>query len=216
MASTTHSGTTVPASTTSAAQDIPVRNTSNDTEPFPVEMSSLQAETAIPETLAEQDTHTSDSTTQIRNRAMRTDTTTAILSSQNPPSPPPPLPTSKPDLARIRSTAIGESHDSEPITKDLDETDTGPKLMITLLLLTGARHPFNLDSKYLTKRSVKVKEDDPFNLSVYKVKELILREWRDEWEMKPSSPSAIRLISFGKVLDDKAAVRGRSAQARMI
>jgi len=44
---------------------------------------------------------------------------------------------------------------------------------------------------------------DPFSISVYTLKELILREWREEWESKPSSPSSIRLIYFGRLLDDK-------------
>lgn len=79
--------------------------------------------------------------------------------------------------------------------------------MITLLLINGARHPFKLDAKYLNKRNVEVQGNDPFNLSVYKLKELILREWREEWEAKPSSPSSIRLISFGKLLDDKAPLK---------
>jgi len=79
--------------------------------------------------------------------------------------------------------------------------------MITLLLTTGARHPFKIDPKYLLKRNVDVQGNDPFNLSVYKLKELILREWREEWEQKPSSPSSIRLISFGKLLDDKAPLK---------
>jgi len=82
---------------------------------------------------------------------------------------------------------------------------------VTLLLTSGARHPFKLDSKYLNKRSVDVPGGDPFNLSVYKLKELILREWRDEWETKPSSPNYIRLISFGKLLDDKAPLKGTDA-----
>jgi hypothetical protein len=30
-----------------------------------------------------------------------------------------------------------------------------------------------------------------------------------EWEQKPSSPSSIRLISFGKLLDDKAPLKGK-------
>jgi hypothetical protein len=46
-------------------------------------------------------------------------------------------------------------------------------------LTTGARHPFKLDPKYLAKRNVQAAGNDPFNLSVYKLKELILREWRD-------------------------------------
>lgn len=140
---------------------------------------------------------------------MRTDTSTAILASQYPSSsPPPPLPSpSSPRSNRAQSTAIGDSTDSPaPLPKDTE--NAGPTLMITLLLINGARHPFNLDAKYLSKRSVTAQGNDPFNLSVYKLKELILREWREEWELKPSSPSAIRLIHFGKVLDDKTPVKG--------
>ncbi|CAG7919671.1 unnamed protein product [Penicillium olsonii] len=82
--------------------------------------------------------------------------------------------------------------------------NAGPSLVITLLLTTGSRHPFTIDGKYLLKRSVNVENNDPFLMSVYTLKELIWREWRSDWETRPSSPSAIRLISFGKLLDDKS------------
>ncbi|KAJ2905455.1 hypothetical protein MKZ38_005331 [Zalerion maritima] len=80
---------------------------------------------------------------------------------------------------------------------------------ITLLLPTSARHPYKIDEKYLTKRNVstpELTEDgkmDPFSISVYTLKELILREWRPEWDAAPASPGSIRLIFFGKLLDDK-------------
>jgi hypothetical protein len=75
------------------------------------------------------------------------------------------------------STAIGPSSDHhDPSTKDSD--DSGPTLVITLLLTTGARHPFKIDGKYLRKRAVNVDNNDPFSLSVYTLKELIWREWR--------------------------------------
>ncbi|KAK4202792.1 ubiquitin-related domain-containing protein [Triangularia verruculosa] len=87
---------------------------------------------------------------------------------------------------------------------------SAPVCTITLLLPTGARHPYKIDEKYLSKRGVDIPEyledggvKDPFSISVYKLKELILREWRDEWDGKPASPSSIRLIHFGKLLDDK-------------
>ncbi len=86
---------------------------------------------------------------------------------------------------------------------------------ITLLLPTGARHPYRIDEKYLTKRNVEIPETneaglkDPFSISIYKLKELILREWRDEWDGKPASPSSIRLIHFGKLLDDKEQLKSR-------
>lgn len=81
-------------------------------------------------------------------------------------------------LSRFQSTQIGPSSDEPiPVVKDVEET--GPTLMITLLLINGARHPFKLDAKYLGKRNVEVQGNDPFHLSVYKLKELILREWRE-------------------------------------
>lgn len=86
-------------------------------------------------------------------------------------------------------------------------------LVITLLLTSGARHPYKIDEKYLTKRNVNVPgvtesgKKDPLSISVYTLKELILREWRDEWEAQPSSPSSIRLIFFGRLLDDKVPLK---------
>lgn len=154
--------------------------------------------------LAQQETSTS---IELPYGPTRTDTTTALRQAENPPAPPvPPIPASV--MNRNVSTAIGPSSD-QPTTMSKDSDDVGPTLMITLLLTNGARHPFKLDGKYLSKRGVDVQGNDPYNLSVYKLKELILREWRDEWESKPSSPSAIRLISFGKLLDDKSHISGK-------
>jgi hypothetical protein len=89
-------------------------------------------------------------------------------------------------------------------------------LLITLLLTSGARHPYKLDEKYLTKRNVAVPtltdggRKDPYSISVYTLKELILREWREEWEAQPSSPNSIRLIYFGRLLEDNTPLTGRS------
>ncbi|RDA88656.1 hypothetical protein CP532_4103 [Ophiocordyceps camponoti-leonardi (nom. inval.)] len=87
--------------------------------------------------------------------------------------------------------------------------DVGPVCIITLLLTSGSRHPYKIDAKYLARRNVVIPEEnndgypDPFSISVYTLKELILREWRTDWEAKPNSPSSIRLIHFGKLLEDK-------------
>lgn len=85
----------------------------------------------------------------------------------------------------------------------------GPVCNITLLLASGGRHPYKIDAKYLSRRHVAMPDKDesgnpdPFSISIYTLKELILREWRSDWEAKPASPSSIRLIHFGKLLDDK-------------
>ncbi|KAL7938184.1 hypothetical protein V8C35DRAFT_291149 [Trichoderma chlorosporum] len=85
----------------------------------------------------------------------------------------------------------------------------GPVCNITLLLASGSRHPYKIDAKYLSRRQVDMPDKDgsgnpdPFSISIYTLKELILREWRSDWEAKPASPSSIRLIHFGKLLDDK-------------
>lgn len=194
--------------TKSTARDIPPTQASQSaTTSTPVEMNSLKADDVVGVPIEQQETSRSVENSQMPHHPMRTDTTTALSSSQNPPASPPLPETTQTRNNRAYSTAIGDSNSSPtPLPKDVEAS--GPTLMITLLLITGARHPFNLDAKYLQKRSVQAQGNDPFNLSVYKLKELILREWREEWESKPSSPSAIRLIHFGKVLDDKTAVKG--------
>ncbi|KAH6718043.1 ubiquitin-related domain-containing protein [Leptodontidium sp. MPI-SDFR-AT-0119] len=117
---------------------------------------------------------------------------------------------SAPAIQKLDSVAIGPSTDSSPAPAAIE---AGPVLVITLLLGTGARHPYRIDEKYLTKRNVTVPgmteggRKDPFSISVYTLKELILREWREEWEAQPSSPSSIRLIYFGRLLDDKTPLK---------
>ncbi|MCJ1477715.1 hypothetical protein MMC13_006388 [Lambiella insularis] len=111
---------------------------------------------------------------------------------------------SPPTLTREQTApAIGPATDMpSPVPRMADLS--GPQLMITLLLTTGARHPYKIDEKYLKKRNVSVTDNNPVNMSVYTLKELIWRDWREDWEPRPSSPSSIRLIHYGKMLDDKA------------
>ncbi|KAK4185919.1 ubiquitin-related domain-containing protein [Podospora australis] len=130
---------------------------------------------------------------------------------------PPPAPTLEKLSSREEdSISIGPTSDLPSPALNTASTSTesssasAPVCSITLLLPTGARHPYKLDEKYLTKRGVDIPDvvaesgkKDPFSISVYKLKELILREWREEWDGKPASPSSIRLIHFGKLLDDK-------------
>ncbi|KAK4163164.1 ubiquitin-related domain-containing protein [Cladorrhinum sp. PSN259] len=124
------------------------------------------------------------------------------LSSSSPPASPPP-PVEKTPTREADSLSIGPSPD-ETSSSPASVAPANATCTITLLLPTGARHPYKIDEKYLTKRGVEIPEPgDPFSISVYKLKELILREWREEWDGKPASPSSIRLIHFGKLLDDK-------------
>ncbi|DAA72617.1 TPA_exp: Uncharacterized protein A8136_6420 [Trichophyton benhamiae CBS 112371] len=103
-------------------------------------------------------------------------------------------------------SSIGASVEGQPSVSLSQSTSSndGPTLLLNILLTSGGKHPFKLDGKYLRKREVNVADNDPFSMSVYTLKELIWREWRSDWEPRPSSPAAIRLISFGKLLDDKS------------
>ncbi|CAK7198125.1 hypothetical protein SEUCBS139899_000783 [Sporothrix eucalyptigena] len=115
----------------------------------------------------------------------------------------------RPPPAAVVRSASNQDDEIAPVT-----SSSGALVCnITLLLPTGNRHPFKIDDKYLNKRGVAVPDvteaglKDPFSISIYKLKELILREWREDWESKPASPSSIRLIHFGKLLDDKEQLR---------
>ena len=94
--------------------------------------------------------------------------------------PPTPDETAPPPLTREKTApAIGPATDKPtPVPKESEIE--GPVLFITLLLSsTGARHPYKLDEKYLRKRNVTVEGNNPINISLYKLKELILRDWRE-------------------------------------
>jgi len=98
------------------------------------------------------------------------------------------------------------------------------------MLTTRARHPYKIDEKYLRSRKVELKslnpssaeeggegnkeggasemDFDPRVISGYNLKELIWTDWRSEWEARPVSPSSIRLILLGRLVEDKVALKG--------
>lgn len=88
-----------------------------------------------------------------------------------------------PAAVRKDSEAIGPSTDL-PTPMLRATTNTGPVMQFTLLLAsTGTRHPYQLNERYLEKRNVHAKgsdgQFDPSSISVYTLKELILKDWRD-------------------------------------
>ncbi|KAI7309641.1 hypothetical protein KC315_g12908 [Hortaea werneckii] len=114
----------------------------------------------------------------------------------------------RPTHTRKPSEALGPATET-PITHPT--TTTGPVLLITLMLTTGQRHPYKIDEKYLANRNTSATtktggqegEFDPLSLSGYKLKELIWTDWRSEWEPRPAAPGSIRLIIYGKMVEDK-------------
>lgn len=86
--------------------------------------------------------------------------------------------------------AIGPPSD-KPIPSPQEPDPIGLSLFLTLLLTSGARHPFKIDERYLNKRNVKVDGSNPVNMSVYTLKELIWREWRDGKRSETGSCRAI-------------------------
>lgn len=103
------------------------------------------------------------------------------------PLPPTPLMMPAPALVRQETAEpIGPSTDLPtpmPQTPGFG-TPSGPVIIINLLLSsTGTRHPYRIDQKYLAKRNVTAENEngefDPFVISVYTLKELIWRDWRE-------------------------------------
>ena len=95
--------------------------------------------------------------------------TAEASSSQNP----------NPDSIQSPDAAIGPATDRPALLTQVNTTG-GPRLIITLLLhSTDTRHPYTINEKYLKKRNVTVLDNDPVNMSVYTLKELIWRDWRE-------------------------------------
>ena len=82
-----------------------------------------------------------------------------------------------PLLRTTTQPAIGPSSDKPtPVQAEFPSSQT---LFITLLLANGARHPYKIDERYLQKRNVTVEGNNPVLMSIYTLKELIWREWRE-------------------------------------
>ena len=114
-----------------------------------------------------------------------------------------------PDLNRSQTAELALGPDGEPAPSTDPST---PALRISLMLTTGARHAYTITQKYLSSRKVTAVDAsgnfDPREMSGYKLKELIWTDWRAEWEARPRDPSSIRLIIMGRMIDDKANLKG--------
>jgi hypothetical protein len=118
------------------------------------------------------------------------DSSTPIISAQQSISYPSPTNDKPPDTTGL---ATADTPVPEPLPGASDAAakeveDSGPSLTITLLLTTGSRHPFEIDGKYLQKRGINVESNDPFAMSVYTLKELIWKDWRQGRERSCRRP----------------------------
>ncbi|KAI4686563.1 uncharacterized protein J4E84_005844 [Alternaria hordeiaustralica] len=205
MASTADQAPTAPQTTPQqpAAGSRP-QSSSEGLSSSPVEMRTLQASGAVAAP-ASTSTHVAETPVPAA-IAASTPHVAEISASED--APVAAAPSAKPAppaaLNRAETEAIGPSTDTPAANPD---NTNGPVLVIMLLLTSGSRHPYKIEEKYLKKRNVNVENMDPYNISVYTLKELIWRDWREEWETRPTSPGSIRLIHFGRMLDDKSPLK---------
>lgn len=145
--------------------------------------------------------------------SMATEPAPAIAGSSQPvsttsASAPPP----QDNLRRTETEHLGPAIEGDAPLVPSSTVSAGPVLMISLMLITGARHPYKIDEKYLRNRKVIAQDSsgafNPRELSGYQLKELIWTDWRQEWEPRPSSPGRIRLIVMGRMIEDKGLLKG--------
>ncbi|CAO2650357.1 Nn.00g016490.m01.CDS01 [Neocucurbitaria sp. VM-36] len=105
------------------------------------------------------------------------------------------------NLNRSETEAIGPSTDTPAAAPD---NSNGPVLVIMLLLTTGARHPYKIDERYLKKRNVAIEAMDPYNISVYTLKELIWRDWREDCRFQIDTPNVVHMtVKPQEVVDEE-------------
>ncbi|KAL0632390.1 hypothetical protein Q9L58_008713 [Maublancomyces gigas] len=120
-----------------------------------------------------------------------------------------------PPTAVTTVPVTGESPPSPEMRTPSSSPPIGPSvvaLSVTLLLISGVRHQFTMDETYLEQHSVKAQSGkeslrDPFEMSVWQLKECIWKDWKDEWDQRPASAMFIRLIHFGRMLEDRHLLR---------
>ena len=79
-----------------------------------------------------------------------------------------------------QTTSDIASQEEKPNVSTEPATISGPQVIITLLIpSTDSRHKFVIEKKYLEKRNVSIADNNPVNMGVYTLKELIWRDWRE-------------------------------------
>lgn len=78
---------------------------------------------------------------------------------------------------------------------------------ITLLLVSGLRVPLTVDTDFIS--SHELPSDPPHSLLIGSVKSALFTDWKEEWGIAPVSPTNIRFIHYGKVLDDSQTLQGK-------
>ncbi|KAL7267990.1 hypothetical protein RUND412_009407 [Rhizina undulata] len=120
--------------------------------------------------------------------------------------PPAPTPAPAPAEAASQAAEVKTSAAPSPIT------ESPSSLSVTLLLISSMRHNIVMDKAYLDRHSVKnlgtkAALTDPFDMSVWQLKECIWKDWKDEWDQRPASAHFIRLIYFGRMLEDRTPLK---------
>lgn len=90
------------------------------------------------------------------------------------------------------AVADPESGDAETENKRPPSISSTPtSLPVTILLQSGARHQFTLDSEYLSRHSIRAEMQkevlsNPFEMTVYQLKECIWKDWKEGTSLSPS------------------------------
>ena len=181
MASLDPPSPTAPSAPQQAGAARRADGTSDPLSSTPVEMRTLPASTAA---VAPASTDTAPPSAETPTAALA-DAPTPQTTESDPSKATEAAQSATPLRSRADTEAIGPSTDTPATNPD---NTNGPVLVIMLLLTTGARHPYKIDEKYLKKRNVTVEAMDPYNISVYTLKELIWRDWRE---------GMLRMTAFG-------------------
>ena len=180
-----------------------------DMSTFPLDQEQQAVAGAFPSSAQQEQSQTHSSALAAVSRPLEDTAPSAHIEASSS-SLPPPITLPSAALTRTETGVIGPPTDlpTPMLAAPTAAGGRGLVLQFTLLLAsTGTRHPYQINERYLNKRNVKAEGQDgtfdPALISIYTLKELIWKDWREDWDTKPSSPSAIRLIYFGRLLDDK-------------
>ncbi|KAI5812931.1 hypothetical protein BZA77DRAFT_131757 [Pyronema omphalodes] len=118
---------------------------------------------------------------------------------------PTPTATATPSTTAPTDSPVVETPPTAPTVPTT--TSTGPtSLTITVLVQSGARHNFLIDTAYLDRHAVKA-VTEPLDMTVTQLKECIWKDWRDDWDQRPASAQYIKLIQFGAYLQDSSMLK---------
>jgi hypothetical protein len=78
-------------------------------------------------------------------------------------------------------------------------------ISISLIIVSGERYVVRIETEHLPRHDTK--DLDAFDIPAESLKAILWSRWQRDWGLRPPDPSRIKLVHFGRTINDSTVLR---------